>query len=1118
MSIHVALTHETTYRYDQPVGLTPHVIRLRPAPHTITDVLSYSLRVSPGGHFLNWQQDPHGNWLARVMFPEPVDHLTVAVDLVADIRAHNPFDFFLEPDAERVPFVYDPDLSSDLAPYLRTSVTGDLFEALVAEQQAILDESARQPDEDGLATINFLVNLNQQLADRIGYVVRMEPGTQEPEETLHIGKGSCRDTGWLLVHVLRRLGLAARFVSGYLIQLKPDVKSLDGPSGTEKDFTDLHAWAEVYLPGAGWIGMDPTSGLLTGEGHIPLAATAHYKAAAPISGALLAAREVSFNFKMEIKRILEQPRVTLPYTDAQWAAIDALGHAVDEKLTAGDVRLTQGGEPTFVAIDHPEEPEWQTAAVGATKLPLAESLIHRLRARFAPGALLHVGQGKWYPGESLPRWALTLIWRTDGETVWPDPPPTANAALSQKDAEAFTHGLAARLGVDGENVITAYEDAAQFLFKEQQLPVNVTPEDNRLANPEDRARIASVFNRGLDKPRGCVLPIQAWQGRDERERRRWISERWPLRRGHLFLAPGDSPMGLRLPLDSLPHVDAAVYPYYFPQDPFATRDPLPPPKPQASDTVPNQASRDVSAEDTSQDVQEQSLVTGEYSGERPVRTALCAEVRDGILWVFMPPTEDAEDYLALMDEVRSEANERGLPVMIEGYLPPPDPRLTVLKVTPDPGVIEVNVQPAASWPELRSITETLYEEAHLNRLGTETFLIDGRHVGTGGGNHMVLGGARAVDSPFLRRPDLLGSLVRFWQNHPSLSYLFAGLFIGPTSQAPRVDEAQDSILYELGIAVDMLTKPEAAPPPWQVDRILRNLLVDVTGNTHRAEICIDKLYSPDGPTGRLGLVEFRSFEMPPHVRMSLVQQLLLRALVAGFWESPYTAPLIRWGAALHDRFMLPHYLWEDMKNVIEYLDNYGFYFDIAWFLPHWTFRFPQFGTVQVHDSVIELRGALEPWPVLGEEPGGGGTVRFVDSSVERLQVSISNHQPGRYVLACNGRAVPLQATTTPGTWVAGVKFRAWQPASALHPTIAPHVPLVFDLVDQASGRSLGGCTYWPAHPGGRNYETRPVNGLEAEGRRLARFQPLGHTPGPMSVPPEPPNPAYAATLDLRWHG
>ncbi len=1121
MTIDAAITHLTTYHYDRPVAMAPQIVRLRPAPHCRTRILSYSQTISPADHFLNWQQDPFGNWLARIIFPDRVEHFSVTIDLVARMDAINPFDFFLEDHAETVPFSYSAGLARDLAPYLECTEGGPCFDAFV-----------RATDLTPKRTVDFLVALNQRVQQAVGYVIRMEPGIQTPEETLEKAKGSCRDSAWLLVQVLRRLGYAARFVSGYLIQLAPDVKPVDGPAGPSADFTDLHAWAEVYAPGAGWIGLDATSGLFAGEGHIPLAATPFPQGAAPISGAHDKA-EVSFDFAMEVRRVHETPRITLPYTDDQWDRISDTGYVIDRMLKKDDVRLTVGGEPTFVSASDRDGAEWNIEAVGPTKRAFADRLIRRLRDRFAPKGLLHYGQGKWYPGEQLPRWAFALYWRRDGESLWEDDSLIARedvqGTATAADAEAFMVTLCEALEVDPSHAQPAYEDTGAFLLKEHQLPLNVTTDDNRLDDPQERARLARVFDTGLGEPASFVLPIQPAQARAPRDKRRegprrrrfaWQSERWRTRREALFLIPGDSPAGLRLPLQSLtvlpPEDVSAVHPL----DPFAARGALPTRAPRLQDQVNGRA----------RGRPQPPAYGGQTLGASPawgpgaptVRTALAVEPRGGRICVFMPPVPSAEEYVDLIQAIEETAIRLDMPVHVEGYTPPSDERLEVIKVTPDPGVVEVNIHPSRSWEEQVAITDILYEEARQCGLDTSKFEVNGRPSGSGGGNHIVMGGATPVDSPFLRRPDLLASLIRYWQNHPSLSYFFSGQFIGATSQAPRIDEARHETLSELELAFRQIPDPASATggecPPWLVDRLFRHLLVDVSGNTHRSEICIDKLYSPDGPTGRLGLVEFRAFEMPPHARMSLTQQLLLRALIARFWRQPYTAPLIRFGTMLQDKYMLPYFLWKDLVEVLSDTGAaLGVALDPAWFNVHYEWRFPHYGSVTHGGVEVSLRAALEPWPVLGEEGGVGGTVRFVDSSLERLQVNLKGDAGGRYRVTCNGIGLPLTPTDHPDTAIAGVRFRTWLPSSCLHPTIPPHGPLVFDVVDTWNGRSIGGCTYHAEHPGGLNPDTRPINALEAEGRMLARFSPYGHTPGPMPIREPHIGPDNRYTLDLRWH-
>ena len=1107
MSVHAAITHRTSYSYDRPVQLGPQTIRLRPAPYARTPVLSYSLKVSPQPHFLNWQQDPQGNYLARVVFPERVTSFEVVVDLVADMATINPFDFFLEPSAETYPFAYDEVLGEELAPFRLLHEPGPKLRELIATvRRAIGPNKPRMVD--------LLVMINQTIAERISYVVRMEPGVWTPDETLEKAKGSCRDSAWLLVNLLRHLGFAARFVSGYLIQLVADVKPVDGgPEGPSADFTDLHAWAEVYLPGAGWIGLDATSGLMAGEGHIPLAATPSPQSAAAISGVMTEA-EVEFDFEMKVTRVAETPRVTKPYTARQWQDILAQGVEVDRALQRGDVRLTMGGEPTFVAASDFEAPEWNIDALGPTKRHYAGRLIRKLTPLWAPGAALTYNMGKHYPGEQLPRWAIHAHWRADGEPVWKDPAllasdddtDTADPAL----AAEFAVALAERLQVDPALVNAAYEDIHYYLWREHRLPANVIIEDAKLRDPLERARLAKVFGQGLDSPVGSVLPLRRVIADGAR---RWQSGKWFFRDSVMFLVPGDSPIGLRLPLESLPWADPEHLDIDFETDPFAPREKLP-------------------ARDSLQRIRERPVPGSSIEGFRPVpqdipevgreepglvRTALSVEPRDGILHVFYPPLYAVEDWLDLTAAIEETAAEFGRKVVLEGYLPPEDPRVLNFSVTPDPGVIEANVHPSHGWAEHVERTQQLYQAAREVGLATEKFMQDGRHVGTGGGNHVVMGGATPEQSPFLRRPDLLKSMLGFWHNHPSLSFLFSGLFIGPSSQHPRIDEAREDSLNELEIAFSQV-RPDRETPPWIVDRLFRNILADMTGNGHRTEFCIDKMYAPNGGSGRRGLVEFRAFEMPPHAEMSAAQVLLMRSAIAAFWERPYERRLIRWGTRLHDQFLLPHYAEADFSEALEELGSLGFPLKREWFNPHVEFRFPQIGEITVRDMNVELRHALEPWHVLGEEQTSGGTARYVDSSAERVQAKVSGWIDERYTLACNGAALPLQRTEVPGEYVAGVRFKAWQPYSALHPTIGAQVPLVFDVVDKWSGRSIGGMTHHVAHPGGRAYDDFPVNANSAEARRRSRFFPIGHTPGPMEPPKAVQGTEYPRTLDLRRYG
>jgi uncharacterized protein (DUF2126 family)/transglutaminase-like putative cysteine protease len=1054
----VALNHRTQYRYDKAVFLGPQVIQLRPAPHCRMPILSYSLRVTPADHLLNWQLDPHHNHLARLLFPGRTNEFVVEVDLVAELSPFNPFDFFLEPGVEVYPFEYAPELAKDLEPYRSVDPAGPLLQAFLENLSG-----------EKRGTIGFLVDLNRSVRDEIDYVTRLDPGVQTCEQTLEKRTGSCRDSAWLLVQSLRHLGIAARFVSGYLIQLTADESALEGPNSAQTDSADLHAWAEAYLPGAGWIGFDPTSGLFAGEGHIPLVCTPNASKAAPIRGTVEQAN-VDFSYSMSIRRLNDAPRPSKPFTEEDWMQVEQLAQCVDADLKAQDVRLTMGGEPTFVGIDEPESPQWNTDALGPIKRSRSWALLQCLREKTAPGAMLHCGQGKWYPGEPVPRWALSCYWRGDGVPLWENIDLIAGEdqdyGFGAADAFTFMEALARRLQVSSESLLPAYNAGGESA-----------------------------------EPAGYILPIRRRQPAGQLG---WSSQLWFPRPERLLLTLGDSPIGYRISTESMPWVAPDQLEYEFEPAPFADRVKLPSAPARRMDLF----QRDPVADPLP------ALPSSAETAPELIRPSLCVQAREGRLHVFLPYASRLADYLDLLAAVEDTCQYLHKPVWLEGYAPPSDPRLRSFSITPDPGVLEVNLPPASNWDEIERINTLLFEEARRNRLTAEKFAYDGGHIATGGGNHIVIGGATVLDSPFLRRPDLLGSMVAFWQNHPSLSYLFSGMYVGPTSQYPRLDEARMDALYELEVALSHL--PSSECPPFIVDGLFRNLLVDVTGNSHRAEFCIDKLYPPEGLGLRLGLLELRAFEMAPHVRMSLVEMLLIRALVCMFWKRPFEGNLVRWGTALHDRFMLPHFVRRDFFEVLTQLRRSGYNFAEKWFASHLEFRFPKIGSISMEGVELELRQALEPWNVLAEEATSGGTVRSVDSSLERIQVKASGFMAeSRYVVACNGRRVPLHPTGELGEAVAGVRFRARRLWSALHPTIPVHSPLVFDMIDRWKEQSVGRCTYYVGPPDGRTYTARPANAAEAQDRRLERFQKSGHACGLMAVPEEESNLVFPMTLDLR---
>jgi uncharacterized protein (DUF2126 family)/transglutaminase-like putative cysteine protease len=1079
--------------YDRPATFGPHVIRLCPADHTRARVLSYNLDIQPTPR-THWQQDPWANRIVRATFDEvdPVRRLDIVVDAAFDLHPVNPFDFFLEESFRELPAQYDPALIRELAPFLRPPELGPRVRAF----------AEAHPPRGYL--VDYLVDLNRSVARTVRYIIRDEPGIWSSEETLTMGSGSCRDSAVLLVDVLRHHGLAARFVSGYLIQLTDEGNIPDEAKGVDRDVVDLHAWAEVYVPGAGWVGLDGTSGLLVGEGHVPLAGAADPMLAGPVDGTASHAAD-ELDVDMQVVRLGHEPRPRVPYTDQTWSDMLEVGRRADRMLDEAGLQVTMGGEPTWTSRLHPTEEEWNGDALGPTKWAQGIRLTRELMHRLAPGGLLMHRFGKHYPGESLPRWVMHLLWRPDGEPIWRDlmhldfgsgghaavddgRPVPGGRGLDE--SARFQSAFAHRLGVDPEHWMPGYEDPWHFIQREEDLPVDVDPMTTDLSDPEDRRRLARALGRGLGTAVGHALPLG--RGHDG-----WVVDRWTFRRSHLFLIPGDSPMGLRLPLE---RIGGQAF-FLRAQDPSSVVGPLPEPpwvkQSLRSNEPPPRAHRLSNPAES-------------------VRTALCVEPRAGVIHVFLPPVPSTDDFLELVTAVEDAAADSGVPVSLEGYPPPSDPRLRSCLVTPDPGVLEVNVPVTRTFDEYVGLMETVTEAATHAGLTSEKFQLDGRVTGSGGGHHLTLGGPTTRESPWVLRPDLLAGLLRFFQNHPSLSYLFTGLFVGPTSQAPRIEEARHDALYELEIALARLESvAPSQTPPWLTDRLLCNLLVDVSGNTHRTEICIDKLYDPGHASGRQGLLEFRAFEMPPHERMSVAQMLIVRSIVARLSRAPYRRPLIRWGSQLHDRFMLPHFLWADFQDVMRELREVGLPVAEDHYRPFWEFRCPRVGRHEVENVALELRSALEPWPVLGEQGTAGGTVRYVDSSVERIEVKVRGVDDERHVVTVNGWELPLRPTGVATERVAGVRFKAWQPPHGLQPTVPVHHPLRIDVVDTWAQRSLGAVTYHVWHPEGRAFDEPPLTAFEAAARRAQRFTTRGHAPYPAVVRPAPIHPEQPFTLDLR---
>ena len=1069
------IQHRSHYAYPEPAALGPHTVRLRPAMHTRARVEAYSLSVPPQAT-VHWQQDPFGNHVARLTFKdgERIDALSLVVELALDIRPVNPFDFFVDDRCKQVPFDYPSVLTADIRPFLDL---GDPAFACGERANALIESLPRSGD-----TVNLLVELVAAVNRSVRYVIREESGIYTPEETLAHGQGSCRDFAVLLVAVLRDRGLAARFVSGYLVQLTDEGLIPDEPKGVDRDVVDLHAWVEVFLPGAGWIGLDATSGLFCGEGHIPLAATASPALASPMEGTSdVVATDISFS--MKVGRLGHEPRPTAPYDEETWQALLAAGDAADARIASAGLVLTSGGEPTFNARVDAEAPEWNGEALGPTKWSRGLDLARELEKRLIPDAVTLVRSGKHYPGESLPRWMIDVCGRAASASA-------SASAPTIDDARALASALVERLQLGASSIHAAYEDPWHYIREESLVPVDVDPARADLADGEERRRLARVLDRGLPAVVGWVIPL-------ERDGTQWVSETWSFRRDRLYLLPGDSPVGLRLPLASLS-----------PAPPRPSLEPvIDPPDPRREEELAAEQRRV-----RRQQVAEHRGIASRSA--RPVRTALALEPRGGRIAIFVPPLPHAEDFFELT-ALATDLVAGRWPIVFEGY-PPSGPDVRKITVSPDPGVLEVNIPPSTTTRAHAELLESCFEAALASGLHCEKYMVDGRQQGSGGGHHVTLGGPTAVESPFTRRPDLLASVLTFFQHHPSLSFMFTGLFVGPTSQAPRVDEARHDTLYELEIALARAFEtPPGTAAPWLSDLLFRHLLVDVTGNTHRAEICIDKLFDWRTPHGRQGLLELRAFEMPPHPRMAAAQVALVRAVVAAVVAAPYDTPLVRWGQALHDRFLLPYFMTRDFDDVLDELARRGIELPRRAYEPFVDLRCPLVGTMHTGDVTVEVRNAIEPWHVLGEEPAQGGTSRYVDSSVERVEVRMRGGVAGRHVLVVNGYEVPMHPTHRTDERVAGVRFRAWAPPHSLHAHIGVHHPLRFDVLDTWAKRSLGGCAYHVWHPEGRAFLTPPLTRFEAAARRAQRFTIEGPSPWPVrAVRPELRGDA-PCTLDLR---
>lgn len=1106
MSTPVALIHHIEQAFGSRRTVPTHWLRVRPAPHTRPAVTAYTIQVDCQPHFLNWVRDPFENHVARLDLPEPVTGLALTVEILADLVPLNPFDFLTESEATRFPFEYAEQTRKELAPYLKIETPG-----------ARLSAWLKTLDHEPAYIVEKLGTLNQAVHQRVtspGLNWNPAfPGTEaaildgiELDGVLETGGFTPWQAAWLLTLSLRHLGLAARFTSGYRIFL--DV------SDPASDTASLHAWSEVFIPGAGWLGLDPAAGMYTHEGYIPLASTPEPVRALPLTG--LDSR-YPLQHTVKVRRLLPAT-LPNPYTEAQWADLNATGEQVNAVLAAQDIRLANAQTLSFVSPAHRYAPEWSTQALGQHKRQVAEELLQRLKRLWAAGAVIQETQGEWFGGETLPRWQLQVCFRSDGLPLWHHEDwhdiHALQEPLTAADLETFARSLTRNLQLSPDYLLPAHEDPLYELWRNRRT-LQFHPPAEALSDTTSRRQLADRLSETRCDPVAYVLPLR-WEPLTGR----WHSGRWSFRRGGLYLVPGDSAPGYRLPLGSLP-VDAEAAALRDPERcPFETRSLLPGVHGELSTRLTHLLSAPLL--EVADDDHPQGTVP---------RTALSLRLHQGRVRVFLPPLTHLEHYLELITAIEATAVTQGIPVMFEGYPPPQDHRLRRFTLEPDAAVLKLGLPMTSDWPLSQTTLTTAYAEAaRLGLYGLHS-RNTGSRMGPGGSTELVLGGEEPAQSPFLFRPRLLRSLIACWQHHPALSYFLAGRQIGPSGHAPRPDEGRADALYELDIALARMPLDEPGLP-WIPDRILRHLLADPSGDIRRAEIRIDSLYDPDRMGQRLGHIILRAFETAENAPLATAQLLLVRALIATLSRRPINRPLIDWGTALHDRYLLPGVLWADLKTVLAEIREAGIPIQDEWYQPLLEGRFPLLGGVQWGEIRLELRPAHEPWPILAEEVTASGVARFVDSANDRVQVEVWGITPDRHVLACNGRRVPLQSTGTRGHYLAGVRYKVWNPVATLHPTLPPVYDLAFDLIDTWTGKVVGRFTYQPPRPSVPGPVALPVRPLlEPEGSgapkpsRTAPIAPplmssagefLVRTPAEryLQPPPEEHNPRHPYLLNL----